>query len=164
MVDRLSDAPLVYVVGSRLSYTFAYYLGWSLAKIRPGVQILRGSDSTVIDRLTTAPEQSLVVVIATSRYPNELIRVCKLVRRLGHELILLAESRLCPMIQFANIHLIAPCKHFPIIGSPSTLACLINCLTMEMMSRNGDRMRSHQEKLEKTYLEHDILFNLEKGI
>ena len=72
------------MAGSRLSYTFAYYLGWSLTKVRRGVQILKGSDSTTIDWLTNAPDDSLVVVITTSRYPNELIRVGKVARRL-HE-------------------------------------------------------------------------------
>ena len=45
-VDSLAKSPWVYVVGSRLSYTFAYYLGWSLTKVRKGVHILNGSDST----------------------------------------------------------------------------------------------------------------------
>jgi DNA-binding MurR/RpiR family transcriptional regulator len=33
-VDYLETDRPVYVIGSRLSYTFAYYLGWSLTKIR----------------------------------------------------------------------------------------------------------------------------------
>ena len=41
-VHELNKAHTVYVVGSRLSYTFAYYLGWSLTKIRKGIHILKG--------------------------------------------------------------------------------------------------------------------------
>ena len=74
-VELLHASSAVYVVGSRLSYTFAYYLGWSLTKIRTKVHIMRGSDSTCIDFLTIAPEESLVVIFATTRYPNELIRL-----------------------------------------------------------------------------------------
>ncbi|MGD2187408.1 MAG: MurR/RpiR family transcriptional regulator, partial [Desulfobacterales bacterium] len=61
MVDFLETAESVYVIGSRLSYTFAYYLGWSLTKIRRDVHILRGSDSTTIDWLTIASPESLVI-------------------------------------------------------------------------------------------------------
>ena len=70
IVEQLKDSPTVYVIGSRISYTFAYYLGWSLTKVRKGVHILKGSDSTAIDWLTNAPDGSLVVIITTSRYPN----------------------------------------------------------------------------------------------
>ena len=86
VVDHLATATPVYVIGSRLSYTFAYYLGWSLTKIRQDVRIVKGSDSTAIDWLTIAAPESLVVIIATTRYPNELIRLGKMVRRQGHPL------------------------------------------------------------------------------
>ena len=76
-VELLHVSSAVYVVGSRLSYTFAYYLGWSLTKIRTQVHIMRGSDSTCIAFLTIAPAESLVVIFATTRYPNELIRLGK---------------------------------------------------------------------------------------
>ena len=66
-IDYLSQSPAVYIIGSRVSYTFAYYLGWSLTKVRSGVHILKGSDSTAIDWLTISEPDSLVVIVATSR-------------------------------------------------------------------------------------------------
>lgn len=157
----LLESPRVYVVGSRLSYTFAYYLGWSLTKIRGHVQILRGSDSTSIDWLTIAPGDSLVVIFATSRYPNELIRLARLARRLDQKLLVVSDSATCPINQFADIHIVVRCLHFPVIGSPSLMACLINCLTAEMIDRGGDGVKPHQEKLEQAYRENDVLFNLD---
>jgi DNA-binding MurR/RpiR family transcriptional regulator len=157
----LLESPLIYVIGSRLSYTFAYYLGWSLTKIRGEVHILRGSDSTSIDWLTIAQKDSLVVVFATSRYPNELIRLARLVRRLGQKLLVISDSSSCPINQFADMQIVLRCLHFPVIGSPSIMACLINCLTAEMISRGGDAVKPHQEKLEQTYRENDLLFNLD---
>jgi DNA-binding MurR/RpiR family transcriptional regulator len=162
VLDLLEKSPRIYVVGSRLSYTLAYYLGWILMKVRPDVQILKGSDSSSIDWLTIAPSDSLVVIIATSRYPNELIRMAKLARRLGQTLIVIADSHICPLIQFAQLSLVAPSKHIPIFGSLSTLTCLINYLTIELGGRDGARVREHQERLEQSFRENDILFNLEK--
>ena len=80
IVEQLQESPAIYMVGSRVSFTFAYYMGWSLTKVRRGVHILKGSDSTAIDWLTNAPDGSLVVIITTSRYPNELIRLGKLLK------------------------------------------------------------------------------------
>ena len=162
VVDFLEKSKSIYVIGSRLSYTFAYYLGWSLTKIRQDVQIIKGSDSTAIDWLTIAAPESLVVIIATTRYPNELIRLGKMVRRLGLTLLVIADSALCPLTHFAHLSLIAPSKNIPFIGNPTTISCIINYLVLELASRNGIRLQQHQEKLEQAYLENDILFNLDR--
>lgn len=159
-VDYLKKSATVYVAGSRLSYTFAYYLGWSLTKVRGNVRILKGSDSASIDWLTIAPSDSLVVIIATSRYPNELIKLGKMVRRLDLPLFLITDSSLCPLTQFAHLSIIAPTRNIPFIGNPTTISCIINYLVIELASRDGSRLKKHQEKLEQAYLENDVLFNL----
>ena len=159
LISLIETSPAVYVVGSRISYTFAYFMGWSLTKIRSGVITLKGSDSTTLDHLAIAPPDSLVVLIATSRYPSELIRAAKQVRHLGHTLAVIADSTVCPLIQFSHIHLVAPSRNIPFIGSPTGISCLVNYLVCELAGRNGERLKSHQEKLEQTYRENDIFFN-----
>jgi DNA-binding MurR/RpiR family transcriptional regulator len=161
VVDYLQKSKSIYVIGSRLSYTFAYYLGWSLTKVRQNVRILKGSDSAAIDWLSIAEPRSLAIIIATSRYPNELIKLGKIVRRLDHTLLVITDSSLCPLTQFAHLSLVAPSKHIPFIGSPTTISCIINYLVLELASRNGARLKTHQEKLEQAYRENDILFNLD---
>ena len=158
-VRMLLEAQQVYVIGSRLSYTFSYYMGWSLTKIRKNISILKGSDSTCIDMLTIAPEDSLVVLFATTRYPNELIRLARLVRRLGLKLIVISDNTLCPLNHFAQVAIVVRCLHFPLVGSPSPMSCLVNCITSEMAARGGEALRDHQETLENVYRENDILFN-----
>ncbi len=155
----LKDAEAIHVIGSRLSYTPAYYMGWTLAKIRKNISILRGSDRTTIDRLIFASEESVVVVVATSRYPNELIRMGKLVKRRKLKLILLTDSSSCPLVQFSDHVLIAPLKTIPFLGSPTSLVSLINYLVHTLAAEMGDELKEHQEKLEQAYLENDILFN-----
>ena len=150
----------VYVIGSRLSYTLAYYMGWAMTKGRANIHILKGSDRTTIDWLTIAPADSLVVIIATSRYPNELIRLGKLVKHLGQTLVVITDSALCPVLQFADHHLIAASKHIPYLGSPTPMSCLINYLVHELASRQGDALKEHQARLEQSYWENDVLFNV----
>lgn len=160
IVDHLQDSPAVYVIGSRVSYTFAYYLGWSLTKIRRGITILKGSDSTAIDWLTNAPEGSLVIIITTSRYPNELIKLGKVARRLQHTLMVITDNSLCPVIPFAHLCLVVPSRSIPLIGYPTTISCIINYLILELVNRQHPQLKEHQEKLEQMYLENDILFNM----
>ena len=162
-VTAMEASEHIYVVGSRLSYTFAYYLGWSLTKIRQNVRILKGSDSTAIDWLTIAPDNCLVIIIATTRFPNELIRIGKLVQRLGKKLLVIADSSLFPLVASADLSLVAPTKNIPFIGSPTTLSCIINYLVQELASRDGDCLEAHQRRLEQVYRENDVLFNLQQA-
>jgi DNA-binding MurR/RpiR family transcriptional regulator len=160
IVDQLHGSPAVYVIGSRVSYTFAYYLGWSLTKVRKGVNILKGSDSTAIDWLTNAPDHSLAVIITTSRYPNELIRMGKVARRLNHTLLVITDNGLCPVIPFAHLSLVVPSRSIPLIGYPTTISCIINYLVLELVNQHHPQLKGYQEKLEQIYLENDILFNI----
>ena len=160
LVTRLRESPAVYVIGSRISFAFAYYLGWSLTKVRKGVHILKGSDSAAIDWLTNAAEKSLVVLFAVSRYPNELIRMGKVARRLDHTLMVITDSTLCPLIPFAHGSLVAPSKTIPLIGYPTAIACIINYLILELVTHGSDRVKAHQERLEQVYRENDILFSM----
>jgi DNA-binding MurR/RpiR family transcriptional regulator len=156
----LNDAEAVYIVGSRLSYAPAYYMGWILTKIRNNISIFKGSDRTTIDQLIFASKQSAIVVIATSRYPNELIKMGKLVKRNKLKLILLTDSLSCPLVQFSDHTLIAPSKTIPFLGNPASLISLINYLVHSMASdMSKNTLKKHQEKLEQAYIENDILFN-----
>jgi DNA-binding MurR/RpiR family transcriptional regulator len=160
VVEVLDRRVPIHVIGSRLSYTLAYYMGWAMTKVRGNIRIMKGSDRTTIDWLVIAPAKSVAVTIAMSRYPNELIRLGKLVKRLGQTLVVIADGASCPILQFADYQLVAPSKNIPYLGSPTTLCCLINYLVHELASRQGNALKQHQEKLEQCYWENDVLFNL----
>ncbi len=160
VVDVLDRRVPIYVIGSRLSFTLAYYMGWAMTKVRENIHIMKGSDRTTIDWLTIAPADSVVVIFATSRYPNELIRLGKLVKRLGQTLVVITDSATCPVLQFADHNLIAASKLIPFLGSPTPMSCLINYLVHELASRQGDALKVHQARLEQSYWEHDVLFNM----
>jgi DNA-binding MurR/RpiR family transcriptional regulator len=160
-ITHMDTSPFVYVTGSRLSYTFAYYLGWSLTKVRKGVQILKGSDSTAMDMLANAPAQSLVILTATTRYPNELIKLSKMIRRCGHTLLVLTDSSISPVIPFAHLSLVVPSKSIPFIGNVSGMLAVIQYMVQELAHRKGEALRTYQEQLEQVYLENDLLFNID---
>jgi DNA-binding MurR/RpiR family transcriptional regulator len=155
----LKKSEAVYIIGSRLSYAPAYYMGWTLSKIRKNVTIFKGSDRTTIDRLIFASQKSVVIIIAFSRYPNELIKIGKLVKQYKLKMILLTDSSSCPLVQFSDHALIAPLKTIPFLGNPASMISLINYLVHTLAADMGDKLKDHQEKLEQAYMENDILFN-----
>jgi DNA-binding MurR/RpiR family transcriptional regulator len=161
IVEYLDKSHTVYVIGSRLSYTFAYYLGWSLTKVRKGIHTLKGSDTTTFDMLTNAQPGCLVVLTACTRYPNELIRLSKMIRRSGHTLITIVDSGICPVNQFADLSLVVPGRSIPFIGNVSGMLVTIQYIVQELANRKGEELVDYQKQLEQMYLENDILFNLD---
>lgn len=162
IVARLCSAKRVITIGSRLSYSLAVYMAWTMMKIRQDVILKNGSDRTTIDYLAVAPDNTVVVIIATSRYTNELIRIGRMAQRSSLDLIVLTDSASCPLIPFSRHHLIAPLHSLPFLGSITALSCLINFLVHAMARQQGENLSVHQQKLEQAYLENDILFNPEQ--
>jgi DNA-binding MurR/RpiR family transcriptional regulator len=160
VINLLKNSPDLYVIGSRISYMFAYYMGWSLSRIRKNVRILKGSDTTTLDWLGMADPGSVVVIMATSRYPNELIKVAKYAIRTGIKIVLITDSVKCPLIQFSHESLIAPSRYISFTGSPISISCLINFISFELANLIGNEVKEHQIKIEQNYLENDIFFNL----
>jgi len=160
VIIMLKNSPDIYVIGSRISYAYAYYLGWSLTRIRKNIRILKGSDTTTLDWLGMADPESVVVIMATSRYPNELIKTAKYAMRLGIKIVLITDSAKCPLIQFSHESVIAPSRYIPFTGSPMAISCLINFISFELANLVGNDVKEHQKKVEQNYLENDIFFNL----
>lgn len=157
--NLMKTAQKIYVMGARLSYSSAHYLGWTLSKIRSNVTILNGSDRTSMDRMIFAPQGALVILVATSRYPNELIRMGKIAHRQGFKQILITDSSSCPLIQFSDHILVAPQKSIPFLGNPVSIISMIHYLLHSLAGEMGDELKQHQERLERAYIENDIWFN-----
>lgn len=164
VIEKLHRHTPLYVIGARISFTFAYYMGWSLTKIRSDAHILNGSDSTAIDYLSMAPSSSLIIIITTSRYPKELVHLGQIAKQKKKlNLLVITDSKLCPLIPLADLSLIAPSKHIPFIGAPATITSIINYLVMELANKNARATARHQQSLEQTYRENDIFYNLPMG-
>ena len=159
-VELLHGSNSIYVIGSRLLYTFAYYLGLSADK-NPNQ-----SQHPARQRF----DQHRLPHHRPGRVPGGHIRHHALPQRthpggkpakwLNQTLLVITDGALCPLIPFADLAIIAPSRHIPFIGSPTTLSCPINFFVVELAARCGPDLKPHQEKLEKVYLENDVLFNL----
>jgi len=94
-----------------------------------------------------------------TRYPNELIRLGKLAKRLDRRFSWSPTGPVPADPVRGSIDRSALAPH-PVDRQPTTLSCLINLFVVELAARCGADLKLHQEKLEKVYLENDVLFNL----
>jgi len=164
LVDLIEEYPEILVVGSRLSYAPAYFMGWCLSKLRHGIHILQGSDSTSLDWLVNSSFRSLVIIFSTTRYPNELLRLGKTAKRQNKDLAVIADSSLCPLLSFADHSVVAASKNIPLFGDITIFNSLIRVVTLELAKRSNISLHQFQSQLEQVYLENDIFFNLSSNV
>ena len=111
--------------------------------------------------MTNAHPKCLVILMATSRYPNELIKLSKMIRRSGHTLLTISDSSISPVIQFSDLSLVVPSRSIPFIGNVSGILAVIQYIVQELANIKGEELTDYQKQLEQVYLENDVLFNLE---
>ncbi|MGV7222985.1 MAG: MurR/RpiR family transcriptional regulator [Nitrospinales bacterium] len=159
IADRIWAAPQVYAVGARMSLSISCYFSWALSRIRSRVTNLDGGNRNSLDWITLCPKNSLVIIFTVMRYPNDLLRLARLAQQQDRDLVVIADSRSCPLFQFTEHCLTVPCQNFPIVGSPSALGCVVNCIIYAMICNHSEEINKHQNILEQLYRENDIFFN-----
>jgi DNA-binding MurR/RpiR family transcriptional regulator len=159
IAERIWHAPQVAIIGARMSLSISCYFSWALSRIKPQIIHLDGGNKNSLDWLTLSSKETLVIVFTVMRYPNDLLRISRVVRNQGKELIVVADSRRCPMFEFSRYHLSVPCQNFPLVGNPSAIACVANCLIYCMIYNHREEVKKHHSILETFYRENDIFFN-----
>jgi DNA-binding MurR/RpiR family transcriptional regulator len=157
--ERIWQAPQICVVGARMSLSMSTYFSWALSRIRSQITSLDGGNRNSLDWIALSPKDTLVIILTVMRYPNDLFRLARFVHEQGRDLLVIADSRNCPLFQFADHCLSVPCRHFPIVGSPSALGCILNCIVYAMIFSHSEEVREHQNALEQLYRESEIFFD-----
>jgi len=159
IAERIWRSQQIAVIGARMSLSISCYFSWALSRLRPQVINLDGGNKNSLDWLTLSPKDTLVILFTVMRYPNDLLRLSKVVRDQGKELVVIADSKRCPMFEFSTYHFSVPCQNFPLVGNPSALACVTNCLLYCMIYNHREEVKQHHNILESFYRENDIFFN-----
>ncbi len=161
VVRVLTQASRVDVVGGRDSHGLAFYLAWSLQRIRPGVRLLEGTQEFAVDQLTMELDPGALVAVGMARYPNSLINLTRYAKDFGFQVVVITDSVISPLVALSDLSLIAPSQRFGVASYLSAASCLINGLVTEVAQQNPQETKRHQEKLERVYREQRIFYDLE---
>jgi DNA-binding MurR/RpiR family transcriptional regulator len=111
VIKLLSDKRRqVFVLGGRFTQLFANYLAGRLYQLRPGVRTL-GSSSTVIsnnEELLSLRRTSVLFVFDLRRYQLETIELAREAEKRGAAVILVTDTWLSPIADFATVVLTVP--------------------------------------------------------
>lgn len=148
-VDALERADRIVVLGFRYVSPLALYCSYSLNKIRGGVEVHTGCDSTLYDRVRLMRDDDLILAIGFARYPADLVRLLQYAHGLDRHIICITDSTLSPLLPLAEVSLFAKGTIRDFVGSLAAPGALINCAVSELGRRLGDvaleRLRDAEE-------------------
>ena len=107
-VELLSTAPEVGVLGLRSSKAVALYGYYLLLPLLPQVRQLSHDEHFVFELIRNMPAGSAVLVITSWPNTRMTVRAAEFCHQLGHKVILLTNSRSCPIAACADALLVVP--------------------------------------------------------
>lgn len=148
-VDALCGAGRVLVVGFRYVAALASYTGYSLNKIRPGVETCTQADSTLYDRVMQLGPHDVILAIGFARYPSDLVALLQFAHAQDRRMICITDSTLSPLLPLSEASLFAKGSIRDFVGSLAAAGALINCIASELARRLGERALQRLETAER---------------
>lgn len=93
VVKRLFGAKQVFVVGTRASYSLAYYFHYVGRMLLPRMSLIPQLMNPAIDDLVFADEADVMIAFTVEPYSRDTIRTCEFARKRGMGLILVSDSQ-----------------------------------------------------------------------
>ena len=97
----LAQAQHVYTVGVRSCYSVAHYLSYVGSMAFPSFQRAPSEPGAIMDQLSRATPQDVLIAISFSYYSTEVIRACEIAKTKGMKIVALTDAFSSPLAQSA---------------------------------------------------------------
>jgi DNA-binding MurR/RpiR family transcriptional regulator len=154
-VDMILRSDRVYIAGFGSSFAAAYWLYYTLRQMRENVSI-SNSDGYMPEEVCELTESSVVVVFSFPRYRKEALNLVHLVKKQGAATLAITNRQLSPVGQLAEIALTTEEKAESSHNSISSVISLLEVLIAGIQSKDPERIRKRQQKLELLYTDQEL--------
>jgi DNA-binding MurR/RpiR family transcriptional regulator len=156
--ELLAETQPMPVCGFRGSVPLASWFSFFVSKIHPAVMALWGSDSHMVEKMAQARlgGATAALIIAMPRYPQQAVITMQSAKREGLKVVLLVDSELSPLTQFADLVLAAPVNPDFVFDSQIGPVQLAAALLEMIADVHPDRTQQRLDKLEELAAEHEF--------
>lgn len=148
IVDALSDARGVFVIGSRSAYGLAHYFGFALSWIKPNVWLTGGPGNMQFDRMMEAGQDDVAIAISTFPYPRDTVEMLKLAQENGLTTIAVTDSQISPLARHATHCLFVHNEDITFADNVAPVSSLLTALLALISQKNPKRSAQELKKLE----------------
>lgn len=156
IIDEISNAKRVYILGLRSSSALAGYLGFYLSFILENVKVVSFGMSDIFEQLLKVSEDDVVIGISYPRYSKKTLDALKYVKEQGSTIVGISDGNLSPVSQMSDYTLEVKSNMISFVDSLVAPLSIINALIIGVGIKNKDDVSTYLSQLEKLWQEYDI--------
>jgi len=150
-VGVLRTADTIHVLGGRGTMGLAQVLGLGLHWVLRNVRLPTGSPTDGIDAMMGVQGGDVAFAISFPRYTQATLNMLKIAKDRGATTIVLTDSAISPLAQYADLLLTARCEHVSYVDSLCAPLSVINALLAEIGAQDPDQTARALEEMERVW-------------
>lgn len=149
-VDMLTKADRIFTLGSRGSFSVAYYIGHHLNRVFANTEIIEDNDR-VSDFLLRATNRDVAFMVCLPRHSYRLLTVAKHLSSLGTRIITINSSPRSPFVALSDISLYVLYRSNDFHNSVLSSMLVAEMIISSTISGNMPRALSNLDKIEQVF-------------
>ncbi len=147
-VDALCSAKKIYALGLRSCFGLSYHFYFCLRFFLSNVVLLWSGTGDVPEKMLTAEEDDVLLVISFKRYTRGTVEMAEAMRPRVKKVIGITDSELSPIALLSDIALIVPTSLPSFLESYTSTLCLLNALIGGVALQKQDEALPALDRLE----------------
>ena len=157
VVNRISDAKTIYIIGVRSSSTLAGFLNFSLRMIFDNVRFVQAaSDSELFEQIMDIGTEDVMIAISFPRYSKQIIKTVEYARKQGADVVALTDSRVSPIAVYASQLLTAQSDMASFVDSLVAPLSIINAMIVAIARKKQKEVTERLRALEEIWDYYDV--------
>ncbi len=156
-VDSILSAKNIYVMGARSTEPLALVLKYNLSLIFDNVKFVQpASTAEMFEQMFSIGEKDVLIAFSFPRYSSKMVSAVKYAKQNGATVVVLTDSKLSPLAEFATCLLTAQSDMASFMDSIVAPISIINAIIVEITRRREDEITARFDKLEKVWDEYNV--------
>lgn len=147
--NLIANANKVYITGARSMIGIAERYGRGLSYLSDNVYILREEANSVIRRVSRSVGEDTLIIICYSRFYKSDIAVCKAAKDSGIKVVLITDTSVSPITQYADVLLVADSKSVSFYNSTIGAVAILEYLIALIADEKGDAIKANLDIADK---------------
>jgi len=149
VVDAISNAKHVFVIGARGAYGLAHFFGYALSWIKRHVRLIDGPNNALFDKMADIEKGDVALAISTPPYANVTIDLLVLAQNCGATTIAITDSLTSPLAQHGTYCLPVHNEVMTFADNVAPILSLLTGLLALVGNKESQRSANSLEKLER---------------
>ena len=153
-VKKIIEARWVWIIGSRGAYTLAHEAYFQLNQILRKISLIGSTSQNFFDSTAIIQPGDIVIAFSFSRFSKTTVEVVKEAKKREAITICFSDRIVSPLTPYSDINFVVYVNGLSFHNSYVAAISLINCLLLEISSKDKENCMKNLKDLDETLIKH----------